>query len=34
MPTTLEELKEWIIVNRKGIIAGVIGGFLLSRFLR
>lgn len=31
---TAEEIKQWIIDNRKGIIAGAIAGFVISRLLK
>lgn len=30
----LEDIKIWIIDNRKGLIVGVVAGFVLSRILK
>lgn len=31
---TIEEIKFWIRENQKGLIVGVVAGFLLSRILK
>jgi predicted negative regulator of RcsB-dependent stress response len=31
---TLEEIKQWAIENRKGLIVGAVAGFVLSRLLK
>jgi predicted negative regulator of RcsB-dependent stress response len=31
---TVEEIKQWIRLNQKGLIVGVIAGFVVSRLLK
>lgn len=31
---TLEEIKQWALVNKKGLIVGAILGFVASRLLK
>lgn len=31
---TLEDLKAWAILNKKGLVVGLIAGFVVSRLLK
>lgn len=31
---TMEELKQWALDNKKGLVVGLIAGFVLSRIIK